>query len=175
MQNQPTPLAPSAAGLLAALRAETDRQTADLSQGSGPVTSLHALIFACLARLLARLGDLLDLWRAGQLPPPHAANPTGPRQPAKAPLPIARPRARRAAQHRTPTHANPDQRAPAAHVQDRRHTGIVPIPPPAIPICVPPARRQRSKPASGCPPDRIICFSARRTMPHPHALNVPIT
>jgi len=157
------------------LRADSDRQTADLSQGSGPVASLHALIFACLARLLARLGDLLDLWRAGQLPAPHATNPTGLRQPAGAARPIARPRASRAAQHGTPTHANPDQRAPAAHVQDRRHSGIAPIPPPAIPITVPPSRRHRSKPTSGCPPDRTIRFSGHQTMPHPHALNVPIS
>lgn len=175
MQNQPTPLAPSAAGTLAALRAETDRQTADLALGSGPVAALHVLIFACLARLLARLGDLLDLWHAGQLPAPHATNPTGLRQPAGAPRPIARPRARCTAGRVTPTRANPDQRAPAAHVQDRRHIGIAPCPPPPIPITVPPARRHRSKPTSGCLPDRIIRFSAHQTMPHPHAYNIPIS
>ena len=175
MQNQPTLLAPSAAGTLAARRAETDRHAADLSQGSGPVASLHALIFACLARLLARLGDLLDLWRAGQLPPPDAANPTFLRQPGRAALPVARPRVRRTARHGIPARANADQLAPLAPVQDRRRSGIAPFPPPSIPISVPPARRHRSKPASGCPPDGIIGFSGCQTVPQWHALNVTIT
>ena len=89
MPDAPTPLAASAAGILAALRHEADCHAADLSLGSGPVAALHALILACLARLLTSLGDLLDLWRAGQLPPPQPANPTGLRQAGSTPLPAA--------------------------------------------------------------------------------------
>ena len=64
--------------------------------------AIHALIVACLVRLLARLEDIIQLWSQGLLPPLPASTPRIPRPPtsrASAPRTSARavhPRARTA-------------------------------------------------------------------------------
>ena len=61
----PSLLAQHVAGIHAELRAEADHHAAQ----AGVIAALHALILTALARLFARLDDLLALWQAGQLPP----------------------------------------------------------------------------------------------------------
>lgn len=41
---------------------------------SARATCLHALIMSCLARIFARLEQMLLLWQSGTLPLPHAPN-----------------------------------------------------------------------------------------------------
>jgi hypothetical protein len=70
-------MADQLAGMRTALMAE-----------SAPVwlpNALHALILACLARLVARLEDLVRLWQAGLLPPlPTVTAPARRRTPSPA-------------------------------------------------------------------------------------------
>lgn len=72
MRTHPSELAESLASL---------RHAATATQAPAwlPAT-LHALILACLARLIGRLEDMVQLWRAGLLPPPNhpAAHPAAP-------------------------------------------------------------------------------------------------
>jgi hypothetical protein len=62
MHTSPSPLADDLARLRATAQAE--------SVCRGPRDVLAALLMACLARLFARLEDMLRLWQSGQLPPP---------------------------------------------------------------------------------------------------------
>ena len=62
MQTHPSPLADDLAHLRATAQAGSVRR--------GPRDAIAALLMACLARLFARLEDMLRLWQSGQLPPP---------------------------------------------------------------------------------------------------------
>jgi len=50
-------------------------QAADHAAQAGLMAALHALSLAALARIFARLGDMIDLWQSGQLPPCPAPAP----------------------------------------------------------------------------------------------------
>ena len=73
MHTSPSPLADDLARLRVSAQTESVRR--------GPRDVLAALLMACLARLFARLEDMLRLWQSGQLPPPPP-----PRAQAEAPL-----------------------------------------------------------------------------------------
>ena len=81
---------------------------------------VHALIIACLARIFARLENVLTLWQAGQLPPlpPRPAS-TAPRtQNPRAPGP------RRTTSHRTKPSTCAATQPPAAQ-PDHHHRSLV--------------------------------------------------
>lgn len=65
--------------------------------------AIHALILACLVRLLDRLAEMIRAWQEGQLPPP-------PRRARTAKTPAPRPGA---------THPAPPPHAPGARAQYR--------------------------------------------------------
>ena len=123
MENQPLPLGAQIAGLRSAALAQ--------ERCAWIPPAIHALIIACLARLLGRLAEMLQLWQSGQLPLP-ATTPTRTkptratskrtsrsgtarhdfRSPRRTPRPIQAPRAR----HPNPAH-NP---APSPHASPPR-------------------------------------------------------
>lgn len=53
-----------------ALATEVRAKAEDRAAEGGPVAALHALILATIAQLIARLGELIELWQQGLLPPP---------------------------------------------------------------------------------------------------------
>jgi hypothetical protein len=90
--------------------------------------AIHALILACLARILGRLEEMIRAWHAGQLAPPTRCPGTA-RTPAMAPRPNSAPfasaprrRARRAASQAR-LHMPTERLAPA---------GRLPVQPPAL-------------------------------------------
>lgn len=75
------PLTQQVAGLSAAIHAEVAQRAAQ----DGLAATLHALIFAALARIIDRLAAMLALWQSGQLPPqspPRAPRPVREHTPA---------------------------------------------------------------------------------------------
>ena len=147
-----TPLAAQAGAIAAAIRAEASHQ----ARKAGMVAALHALILSALARLVASLENLVQLWQAGLLPP----RPTTPAQ--AAPIP-REPRPRSAARH-SHVRVTPRATAPRARV-------------PAI-ILSPSPQAQAAKPrhpaqARAHPPDfRFFAFHTPSTNCN---LNVPIS
>lgn len=149
-----TPLAAQAGAIAAAIRAEASHQALK----AGMVAALHALILSALARLVARLENLVQLWQAGLLPP-HPATParrTNP--PISAPLAAApstgltprEPRAR-------PPSAVRDSHVP--HAIARRPASPVIIFSRVVPVSAPTARHLA--PCRARPPD--FSFFARHT------------
>jgi len=61
--------APLLAHRVAAIQAEIRDEAAHHAARAGLVASLHVLILTALARLLACLEQMVELWRSGQLPP----------------------------------------------------------------------------------------------------------
>jgi len=61
--------APHLAHRVAAIQAEIRDEAAHHAARAGLVASLHVLILTALARLLACLEQMVELWRSGQLPP----------------------------------------------------------------------------------------------------------
>ena len=76
LEKEPPLLAHRVAGLAASVHANARHHTAR----GGAVAALHAIILAAFARLLDQLAEMVELWRAGQLP----ACPPAPRRPATA-------------------------------------------------------------------------------------------
>ena len=137
-----TPLAAQAGAIAAAIRAEASHQALK----AGMVAALHALILSALARLVARLENLVQLWQAGLLPShpatpasratppiaPHNSAPSvpGPREPRTSPASIVR--------HR-------DAQSAAAHAPNRPTTIPCRAPDP-VPEARPPTIRRAQPP-----------------------------
>ena len=107
--------------------------------------ALHALIMAALARIFARLEDMIRLWQSGALPPPPAS-----RAPSRHSARASRvPRRGRIRARRR--HTSRDQLSPVAE-QARPHATIT-----ADPACCPrrvattPARLARAPPCGASP------------------------
>lgn len=115
-QAHPNSLPAQAGAIAVAIRADADQR----AKHGGAVALLHALILGALARIFARLGDMIALWQAGLLPLTCAA----PSPPRRAPHAVvtssasgqAAPRRAlpRATQSATP-HPFPAPKAPARH------------------------------------------------------------
>ncbi len=115
----PSPLAESVASLRVAMLATPAHACVP--------TAIHALILACLARILGRLEDMIRAWQAGQLPPPTQRPRTARATPcARAPL---RNTHRAASRERRPIGAEQpaDARDPASCAPShRRHVPLRP-------------------------------------------------
>ena len=90
--------------------------------------ALHALIMACLARLFARLEQIVLLWQSGKLVVPPAVSPSAARAPA----------------HDRPRAARPAARAPLPRTPRVTHPAI-----PVQTILGPAIRLRRAAPAPG--------------------------
>jgi hypothetical protein len=163
-------------------------------------SAIHALILACLTRIIGRLEDLVALWEAGKLPafpePTPRTRTAAPRAHTVAPArrtgwllalfaPAPAPRARatsggRRARRPVP-HAHRRAAAPRAAVPSpgRKQAGTG-NPPPAAPRpkAPPPASRAPALPrlrtARDPPPPASLLFSPLPGLPS-RALNVPIS
>jgi hypothetical protein len=124
----PAPLDRQISSLIADLRATQAEHRA--------LAILHALITACLIRILTRLEALVTLWQAGHLPPPVAPIMRAARTPTPENPPRATVRRTSARTRREP--APPGTRPLAsAPLPEARHAASAPLPRAALRAAMP--------------------------------------